>query len=411
MKVIVLGAGVVGVTTAYFLARNGHQVTVIEKGLACATGCSMANGGQLNYSHLESLITAKSLAACARPFDFEFWKWFCAFLKNSSKEEIRKNSENLFRLTSYSKALMANIMRQEKGLKFHHKNEGILYFYRSQKKFDKAIAHFDSYAFLNRKAQILNAEECVKKEPTLVRLFDEKKLAGGIFYETDASGDAFAFTRALEAICREKYGVVFEYNAEVRNILTNRKKITGVNTSKSVYCGDKYVYALGAYGNQLLAGIGINPKLYPIKGYSLSIASDEEFVAPNLAMCDFENKIIYSRIGKIFRAAGTIELGGLKSGKNKKNIQFLKTAVCSSFSDFGNFNEVKEWGGFQAFRPNSLPLICEAKKYGNFLLNVGHGSLGFVLAASSAKIICDLAEERGGEEFQFLQQEERGIYL
>jgi D-amino-acid dehydrogenase len=411
MKVIVLGAGVVGVTTAYFLARNGHQVTVLEKGPACATGCSMANGGQLNYSHLESLTTASSLLSCARSFDLEFWKWFYAFLKNSSKEKVKKNSENLFRLTSYGKGLMAEIIRAEKGLKFHHKNDGILYFYRSQKKFDKAIAHFDSYAFLNRKAQILNAEECVKKEPTLVKLFDEKKLAGGIFYEADASGDAFAFTRVLEAICKEKYGVVFEYNAEIRNILTNRKKITGVNTSKGVYCGDKYVYALGAYGNHLLNGIDINPKIYPVKGYSLSIASDEEFVAPNLAMCDFENKIIYSRIGKIFRVAGSIEIAGLKSGKNKKNIQFLKTAVCSSFSDFGNFNEVKEWGGFQAFRPNNLPLICEAKKYGNLLLNVGHGSLGFVLAASSAKITCDLLEEKSAEEFQFLQEEESEIYV
>jgi D-amino-acid dehydrogenase len=296
-------------------------------------------------------------------------------------------------------------MDSEKDIKFDYKNQGILHFYRDQKKFDEALKEAEFHNSIGCKAQILNADECVKKEPTLVKIFDEKKLLGGIFYELDASGNSLLFTKALEKICREKFGVIFEYNADVKNILTDHKKITGINTSKGVYTGHKYVYALGAFVDKLLRGIKINSKIYPIKGYSLSIAANEEFIAPNLAMTDSENKIVYSRLGNIFRAAGTVEICGLKPGKNKKNIAFLRDVVRETFSDFGNFNDVVEWASFRPFRPNSIPLICEVKKYGNLFLNTGHGSLGWTLSAGSGKILADLVLGKKDERFGFLEEE------
>lgn len=423
MKVIVLGAGVIGVTTAYFLARAGHEVVVLEKNSASASGCSYANGGQLSYSHIEtwaaktsflSLIKAATFPGSFLSFsaftDKSFWKWFCEFYKNSSPAKAEENSRKLFRLSSYSKEVLTQILAEEKDIKFDYETGGILHFYRDQKKFDAAIKEAEFHNSIGCKAQIFSAEECIKKEPTLVKIFDEKKLAGGIFYEADASGNCMLFIKALEKICREKYGVVFEYNAEVKNILTNYKKITGINSSKGVFTAHKYVYALGAYGNSLLRGIGIDPKIYPLKGYSLSIPADSEFLAPNIALTDPENKIVYSRLNNIFRAAGSVEISGLKHHKNSKMSRFLSKVIHATFSDFGNFNEVSEWFGFRPFRPNSIPLICEVKKYGNLSLNVGHGSLGWTLSAASGKILSDLVCDQKNKKFGFLEEEEEGIY-
>jgi D-amino-acid dehydrogenase len=415
MKVIVLGAGVIGVVSAYFLARAGHQVTVLEKNSAVALGCSFANGGQLSYSHIETWAAKASFSAMAKaaiiPGSFlsisdlvskNFFNWVCEFYKNSQVQNSQENSKKLFKISSYSREVLSEILAQEKDLKFDHKKQGILHFHRDPKKFEHAIKEAEFHNSIGCEAQILTAEECVKKEPTLIRILDEKKLCGGIFYDMDASGNCFAFTDSLARICKEKYGVIFEYCAEVKNILTNYKKVTGINSSKGVFVANKYVYALGATDSRLLRGVGIDSKIYPLKGYSLSIEADEEFIAPNLALTDVENKIVYSRIGNIFRVAGTVEACGLRAGKNKKHINFLKRAVGSTFSDFGNLNKISDWSGFRPFRPNSLPLVCQTRKYENLLLNVGHGSLGWTLSAASGKIISDIICDQKDPRFEFL---------
>jgi D-amino-acid dehydrogenase len=424
MKVIVLGAGVIGVTSAYFLAREGHQVTVIDKNPAPAMSCSYANGGQLSYSHIEtwaqstsaftifkSLVNPSSFLSFSDLYNKKFWCWLWKFYRNSSEKSSYENSKNLFALSSYSREIMKQVINAESNLKFDYKNQGILHFFRDKKKYEKAIQDLEFQRKIGCNVQVLTAEECVKKEPNLVKLLDEQKLAGGIFYEDDASGNCAAFTSGLEKICREKYGVEFLYETEIKNILTNHKKVTGINTSDRVFTANKYVYALGAPGVSLLNGVGVEPQIYPLKGYSLSIPTDAEFVAPNLALTDPENKIVYSRIGNVFRAAGSVEICGLRANKNGKNLDFLKTTIRKSFSDFGNLNKSEDWFGFRPFRPNSLPLICEVKKYGNLLINSGQGSLGWTLAAASGKILSDLVSDKKDEKFSFLEEEEKQIYI
>ncbi len=419
MKVIVLGAGAIGVTSAYFLARAGHQVTVIEKSPAASEGCSYANGGQLSYSHVETWAAKASftsmLKAAFLPGSFlsisdvaskEFRQFLLEFYKNSNVQKAQENSHKIFALTSYSRQALQEIIKEE-NISFEHKKDGILHFYRDPKKLEKAVKDAEHFNYIGCKAHILSAEECLKKEPALIKLFDEKKLAGGIFYENDASGDSAVFTKSLAKICQEKYGVIFEFGTDIKNILTNHKKITGINTSNGVFTADKYVYALGANGIRLLNGIDVSTKIYPLKGHSLSIACDSEFVAPRLALTDPENKVVYSRLGSTFRIAGTIDFCGLKSGHNKRHLRFLKNTVRASFADFGNLNHLKEWHGFRPFRPNSIPLICEVKKYGNLFLNTGHGSLGWTMSAGSGKILSDLVSDSHGKKFGFLNEELR----
>ncbi len=424
MKVIVLGAGVIGVTTAYFLARNGHEVTVLEKNSAPALGCSYANGGQLSYSHIEPWASKASIKLLAKAFflspsfltisDFtnrDFLNWSYQFLQNSCRQKSHQNSEKLYKLGAYSKKIMEEIIANEPDLEFNYKNAGILHFFRSAKSLEQAIKEAEFAISLGCHIQVLDKNECVKKEPTLSKLADENKLAGGIFYEADASGNAMLFTQSLEKICREKYGVIFEYNTDIKNLFTNYKKITGINTSAGVFVADKYIFALGAAGNKLLKGIGIDPKIYPLKGYSLSIQADEGFLAPNMALTDTKNKIVYSRIGNIFRVAGTVEACGDRPEKNLKHLAFLQAVVRSTFSDFSNLNKASDWCGFRPFRPNSIPLICQIKKYENLIINAGHGSLGWTMAAASGKISSDLVLDKRNEQFSFLAQEEESIYI
>ncbi len=423
MKVIVLGAGVIGVTTAYFLARAGHEVVVLEKNSASALGCSYANGGQLSYSHIEPWASKSSLISIIKAYftspsffsatdvtNRDFWKWAHQFIKNSTKEKNAEISEKIFILAKYSKEVIAEILEQETRLEFDYQQNGTLHFFRNQKLFDSAIKQAQFASSLGVGVKILNPQECVKKEPTLSKLADENKLVGGLFYEMDASGNSMLFTKGLEKICREKYGVVFEYGAEIRNIFTNYQKITGIHTSKGVFAADKYVCALGATGNKLLKGIGINTKIYPIKGYSISVEANSEYLAPKISLTDVENKIVYSRLGDVFRAAGTVEICGNKIEKNQKHIDFIVQKMRTSFSDFGNINEFSDWCGFRPFRPNSIPLICQIKKYPNLVINAGHGSLGWTLSAASAKIAADLIDNQKSSRCQFLEDEEASLY-
>ncbi len=417
MKVIVLGAGVVGVTTAYFLARCGYQVTVIDKNQGPALGCSYANGAQLSYSHVETwaakasllsistaVILPNSFLSLGNIFDRRFFSWLKKFYQNSPEEIAKENSRNLFHLASFSREALAEIIKEEK-IEFNYKKEGILHFFTNQTSFDKAVKETEFHTSLGCRLQILNADQCVEKEPSLIKLFNEKKLTGGIFYEDDAIGDSLMFTQNLAKICRDKYGVNFEFNTEIRNLLTNRKKITGINTDKGVFVGDKYVYSLGAEGDKLLSGIGINSNIYPLKGYSISMTVGEESVAPETGLTDIKNRAVYSRIGNVFRAAGTIEIAKLSTKKNKKNIRFLKNILIQNFSNFGDISQAQEWCGFRPFRPNSLPLVCEVKRYGNLTLNVGHGSLGWTLSSGCAKIVANLFSNNTDNKFSFLEEE------
>jgi D-amino-acid dehydrogenase len=417
MKIIIMGAGIIGVTTAYFLAKQGNEVIVLEKGASSGLGCSYANGCQLSYSHTDPLASIESLKLLLKSFfqknsflyvrkffNKDFFMWAIEFLKNCKLDQS-KNEQKLLAISTHSKLVLASLLSEEVDIKFDYNDSGILYFYRTEKIFQKAITFAKAQKLIGHNVKILNKEECVKKESTLVKLYDDNKLAGGILYKEDASGDCFLFLKSLEKICKEKYGVKFLYNVDIKNIFTNYKTITGVNTSAAVFTADKYVYALGAYENNLLKGISIKSKIYPFKGYSLSTPSNQSFIAPKTSITDKENKIVYSRVGETFRAAGVFEINGFKADKGKNQLNFLYSNISSTFSDFGNINKTLEWCGFRPFRPNSIPLICEVKKYENLFLNTGHGHLGWTLACGSADILAKIISKSCDEKFKFLEEE------
>lgn len=422
MKIIILGAGVIGVTTAYFLARQGHEVTVLEKNINSALGCSYANGGQLSYCHVEPWAARSSLLplfkAALTPNSFlsiktldkDFLKWCRNFIKNCNHKSANENSKKILSLSLRSKILMEQLIKAEPELDFSYQQKGTLHFFRDQNNFNSAIKQAGLQKTLGCNVEILDKDECIKLEPTLIKLDDKKTLVGGIFYPDDASGDSYAFTRSLAHICEEKYGVKFIYDCQVKNILTNYQKITGINTGSEVYTADHYIYALGAKGVDLLKGIRLDPQIYPIKGYSLSIPTNQDFIAPQMPLTDPENKIVYSRLGNVFRAAGTIEINGFNNNRNGKHIAFLTNTIKNTFSDSGNIANARDWHDFRPFRPNSIPLICHVERYQNLFINSGHGSLGWTLSLSSAHIVSNLVQGQTNENFQFLATEGEKIY-
>lgn len=411
-----------GVTTAYFLARDGHEVTVLERESEAAMSCSYANGGQLSYSHIQSWASETSITSLffsliskkspilIQNLNKDSIRWLKQFVKNSFAKNKSENSKKLWALSSYSKSIFEELLHREQ-LQFDYDKCGTLYFYLNKRRFEKAIRESVNHNEIGCRAQILTIEECIQKEPTLSKIADNKTLVGGVFYPDDASGNCMKFVKALEKICREKYDVKFEYDCDVKNIFTNYERVTGINTTKGVFTADNYVYALGALGNSLLHGIKVDSMIYPIKGYSLSIKADEkEFLAPHSSMIDSENKIVYSRLGNIFRAAGCAEISGYNRKENSRMLKFLVTTIKSTFSDFGNINQSEKWLGFRPFRPNSIPLVCQVKKYGNLYLNTGHGNLGWTLSCGSSKNIANLITTgRVDKNLKFLSEEGEGI--
>jgi len=428
MKVIVLGAGIIGVTTAYYLAKSGHEVEVIEASDAAGGGCSFANGGQLSYSHIEPWSKKSSIFSLIKssfnPYshtkinDFnnkEFYSWFYNFFKNSSNENLLKISKNIFKICNNSKQLMQELLNDESdfdnGNKFDLKNTGILHFYRTQKLFDEDHNRLEKFHNSSLKYKIFNPEESIKFEPNLEKLQNNKKLFGSIFFPSDKSGDCHKFISILESICKRKYGVKFHFNHQIKNIFTNYEKITGINTTHKVFYADRYVYCLGAESLHLLNGIKIDHGIYPVKGYSLSInCDDQDFLAPNTSLTDNQNKIVYSRIGNVFRVAGTVEIGKFNSKISKKNLNYLYKNIKETFTSFGDISKVKEWSSFRPYRYNSTPLIGKIESLPNFYLNVGHGSLGWTNSLASGKIVADEISENHHKDFKFLSDDLKNIF-
>lgn len=404
MRVVILGSGIIGVTTAYILAKRGCEVTVLEKNPESAMGCSYANGGQLSFSHVEPWSSSffNTVLNGIKPNSYisvkdfknpEFLKWSWSFFKNSSKKNVQDITKKLIHLGAYSRSVLQEILKDE-SISFVYKKQGILHFYRNNKSFLRAIKQAEFQTKFGCNIQILNAQECLKKEPTLIKLLDQEQLAGGLLFPDDASGDAALFTKSLEKICKDKYNVNFVYNCNIKNILTNYERITGINSSQGVFQGDSYISALGAYDRILLKSIGIKHDIYPIKGYSLSIPVNKKYSAPKLSLTDSENKVVYSNFGLTFRAAGTAEFCNLKLNHNPIHINFLKNVIKSTYSDFGDIAKAQEWFGFRPYSPDCLPYVGLIKRYKNLYINSGHGSLGWTNSFASAKVISDQIFQR-----------------
>ncbi|MES2318391.1 MAG: D-amino acid dehydrogenase [Pseudomonadota bacterium] len=395
-QLIVIGGGVIGLTSAWWLLEAGFGVTLLERAPEVATGASCRNGGQLSYRYVAPFADAgvplKALQWMFQPdgpmrfrpeADLRQWRWMAQFLAHCRAGINRKTTIKLLELGELSRIAMAQLDLPK--TQFAWREAGKLVVYRSRSSFDAALARPDAGR------QVLSGAECVAREPALAAA--EGVLAGGIFNGGEAVADCHAFCQALAARLEAHPGFKGIVHGEARAFVTEGGKLTGLDTSAGLLSADAFVLAAGIQSRSLAASAGIYLPLYPIKGYSLSAPIRASDLAPEISVTDFERKVLYARIGDQLRVAAMADLVGEDTRIDPRRIAGLTRLVRETMPHAADYSQVSAWAGLRPATPSSAPIIG-ATRYPNLWLNVGQGALGFTFACGSARILADLISGR-----------------
>jgi len=400
MNVIVLGAGLLGVTTAYHLRQLGHDVTVIDRQATPGAETSFANGGQISVSHAEPwanpgapLKLLQWLGREDAPLlfrlraDMRQWLWGLQFLRECTPARTRHNIEQIVRLGTYSRATL-QALRAERGLQYEQRTQGILHFYTSQKEFDAAEAPAAQMRALGCDRRVISADEAVALEPALRHI--RPQLAGATYTAEDESGDANRFVRELAQCCVAD-GVQFRLSHTVTALRTAGGEIEHVEATDAEgrfqrLRADAYVLAMGSLSPLLAAPLGIRLPIYPAKGYSVTMPVKDATLAHQVSLTDDEYKLVFSRLGDRLRIAGTAELNGYDRDLNRVRCKAIVKRVEQLFPGAGDTEQAQFWTGLRPATPSNVPLIGRSK-LPNLFLNTGHGTLGWTHACGSGKSI------------------------
>jgi D-amino-acid dehydrogenase len=405
VKIIVLGAGVVGVASAWYLAAAGHEVTVIERRDAPGLETSFANGGQISAGHAEPWAKPAVLPKILRwlgreeaPLLFRpraswaQWAWGLRFLYECLPGRFERHSRTLAGLAGYSRQCL-RALRTELGLRYDHLERGILQFATNQRDFD-AIAHdAEAMRALGVQRQVKDAAQCLELEPALKHSND--RVVGGAYDPNDESGDACRFTQELARAAASR-GVVFRFGAAIEAIETAGGAVDALRLHGSERArADAYVVSIGSYSPLLLRPLGVRIPVYPLKGYSITLplGPAELAAAPTVSLTDEAFKIVISRLGKRLRAAGTAELTGYDTTVNVARCAAIARRIRDLFPALGGVTTVENWTGLRPATPNNVPVIGRTR-FSNLFLNTGHGTLGWTLACGSGSVLADLISGR-----------------
>jgi len=404
MKVLILGSGLLGVTTAYVLASRGHPVEVIERQGKSGLETSFANGGQLSYSHAEpwacphvltklpKWLTHADSPLVFRPrADMDMYLWGLRFLRNCTPGRAERNCIDILRLSLYSRLKMQEIMTATH-VEFDYIAQGILHLFSSERELAGAIKQMDFQAKFGCEQRVLSAQETLELEPTLAD--NATPIVGAIHSHMDASGDAHKFCVELAKYCAEKLGVVFHYETGIMQIAAADDRIAYVESEKGKHTADAYVMALGSYSSPFLRGLGITVPVYPMKGYSITVPANEH--APRVSVTDGRHKIVFSRLGNQLRVAGTAEFAGYDDTIAERRIAPIANAARQIFPKVDWDTRLHEWACLRPQTPTGRPLLGPSPIV-NLFLNTGHGTLGWTHAAGSAYIVADAMENRPPE--------------
>lgn len=415
MKVIILGAGVIGVCSAWYLRQAGHEVTVVDRQPAAGLETSFANGGQISASHAEPWANPdvfrklfKWLGRADAPLlfrpcaDLAQWLWGARFLFECLPHRARENARQIFALARYS-ADALRALRQETGIAYDELARGILSFYTDPRELQRAAAIAAAMREWGCEREVKTALECAAIEPALHHA--QSRLAGGIYAPDDESGDAHVFTQRLAALC-EARGVIFRFSHTVRRLHQAGGGIAGVEVGQpqggvETLVADGYIVALGSYSTQLLTRVGISIPVYPVKGYSVTLPTGPQHQAPAVSLTDESHKLVFSRLGERLRIAGTAELAGYGMEINPVRCEAIVRRVFELFPEAGERGRAELWAGLRPATPGNVPLIG-GTRYPNLFLNTGHGTLGWTLACGSGRAIADIMNKvRPEVDFRF----------
>ncbi len=417
MHVLVLGAGLLGVSTAHFLQQQGHHVTVVDRQAAAAAETSFANGGQISVSHAEPWANPgapiKLLQWLGREdapllfrlrADMRQWLWGLQFLRECTPARTAHNIRQIVALGTYSRNTLQQL-RGDLGLQYDQRAQGILHFYTDPKEFDAAHAPAALMRDLGCDRRVISADDAVRLEPALAHVHARGELAGATFTAEDESGDARQFTQALAARCAAN-GVRFLFNHGITALRTAGGSIDHVEATDDQgrfqrLQADAYVVAMGAFSPLLLQPLGIHLPIYPAKGYSVTMPVADASKAHQVSLTDDGHKLVFSRLGDRLRIAGTAELNGYDRNLNPVRCQAIVRRVEELFPGAGDASRAEFWTGLRPTTPSNLPVIGKSK-LPNLFLNTGHGTLGWTHACGSGKSIARIVSGLAPElDFQF----------
>jgi D-amino-acid dehydrogenase len=409
MHVLVLGAGVVGVTTAWYLQQQGHQVTVIDRQSQSGLETSYANGGQISVSHAEPwanpsapIKVMKWLFQPDAPLLFRprldpyQWRWALSFLTQCTSAKAAHNIRQMVNLGTYSRNCL-QALRRDTGIEYDHLEKGILHFYTNPAEFDAAMEPSRIMRELGCDRQVIDAERAVQIEPALTPV--RHRIAGATYTADDESGDARAFTQAL-AKCCEEAGVTFVYGTEVLDFDRAGDRILGVqvlNEGKhQILRADSYVLSLGSFSAILARKLGLFLNIYPAKGYSITVPVKNPDAAFNVSLTDDEYKLVYSRLGDRIRVAGTAELNGYTRDLNYTRCRAIVRRSAELMPEAAYWDKSEFWTGLRPATPSNVPYIGKSH-FANLYLNTGHGTLGWTHSCGSAAALADIVAGRAPE--------------
>ncbi len=400
MKVVVLGSGVIGVTTAYVLASRGHEVTVIDRKNECGAETSFANGGQLSYSYGEPwptpgvlkklpkwLLDPNSPLIFRLRWDPDMFRWGLQFLAHCTTARAERGTVNLLRLGLYSRLKMQELVAEAQ-VDFDYAETGILQVFKTEKDFKAALEQASFQAKFGVEQKVLTREEVLESEPALTPAGSD--ITGGLLSPQDAIGDAYKFCVELMKRGSAKFGVKYHCDTDIRSIVAEDGRIVSVTTDKGEHTADAYVMALGSYTPLFLQGLGIRIPVYPMKGYSFTIAGSHGL---KKSVMDNTHKIVFTPLGDRLRVAGTAELAGYNDMVLEQRMKPMVKASKALFPNINWDNRTHEWACLRAATPSCMPILG-ATPLENLFLNTGHGTLGWTQAAGCAAIVADVMEKR-----------------
>ncbi|MCH4022075.1 MAG: D-amino acid dehydrogenase [Acetobacter sp.] len=398
MKITVLGSGVVGVTSAWYLAQAGHEVTVVDRQPGAGMETSFANAGQVSPGYSSPwagpgvpMKSVKWLMMKYRPFVFwpmpdrHLWSWLMQMLANCTSEAYSVNKGRMVRLAEYSRDIQDDL-RATTGITFDDRQMGTLQVFRTSKQLDAAAGDIEVLKQYNVPYEVLDRAGCVAIEPGLKE--SAHKIIGGLRLPGDQTGDAFLFTQRLAAMAAEA-GVTFLHNTTIKQLKTEAGKVTGVVTDKGTLTADAYVLALGSFSPAIGRQAGLNLPIYPVKGYSLTSGIVDESRAPISTIMDETYKIAITRLGDRIRIGGTAELAGFSTSLRQPRRETLEHSVTDLFPGGGDMASATFWTGLRPMTPDGTPIIGRTS-VSNLFLNTGHGTLGWTMACGSGRVLADI---------------------
>jgi D-amino-acid dehydrogenase len=417
MKVLVLGAGVIGTSTAWYLARAGHEVTVVDRQPDAGLETSFANGGQISVCHAEPWANPDAPAKLVQwlfrddsPLLFRLrmdprqWAWGARFLYECQPARTRDNIAQIVKLSLYSRTSLQEL-RAETGIEYDALQRGILHYYTEQDEFDRAVKSASIMREYGLDRDVKTVDEALAIEPALAAA--RAKLVGATYTSTDESGDAHKFTQNLARLAQAK-GARFLYGRDIRRLVASQGVMRGAVVAdaagaEETLTADAYVVALGSYSPLLTRPLGLDLPVYPAKGYSASVEVVDPSRAPSVSLTDDSAKIVFSRLGNRLRIAGTAELSGYSTELNEVRCEALTRRAMEIFPGAAAYGKATFWTGLRPSTPSNVPIVG-GSKVGRLFLNTGHGTLGWTMACGSGRALADIVSGRRPQvDFRFTQ--------